>query len=336
MFKPRYSITSRILTNINEIERLYGRLEGVRIPKQLLLNLERENLIQSSFASNSIEGNPLSQAEVSNLLLNNRVPVNRDEKEVVNYFQILKTLDTKTSKPLDLSLILELHNKLMTGVKNEIKGKIRERQIVVGSRDESNKLIVKHNPPYHTKHQIEITLQELLNWIQNAKELPILKTGLFHHQFVYIHPFEDGNGRVCRLLTALLFLKHKYLINKYFVLDDYYDIDRIQYSNKLHSADTGNQTQWLEYFTDGVKYSLQSALGKIETGLTKLTFDIRPTPKEQEVLKIVQKYRELTSQDLTKELHISRQQAFNLLKSLTEKGYIEKKGSTKNSYYILK
>ncbi len=47
--------------------------------------------------------------------------------------------------------------------------------------------------------------------------------------------------------------------NKYFVLDDYYDIDRIQYSDKLHSADTGNQTQWLEYFTDGVKYSLQSA-----------------------------------------------------------------------------
>lgn len=336
MFKPKYSITSKILTNINEIERLYGRLEGIRIPKQLLLNLERENLIQSSFASNSIEGNPLSQAEVSNLLLNDRIPVNRDEKEVVNYFQILKTLDTKINEPLDLPLILDIHNKLMTGVKDEIKGKIRERQIVVGSRDENNKLIVKHNPPYHTKPQIEKAMLELLEWLQNAKELPILKTGIFHHQFVYIHPFEDGNGRVCRLLTALLFLKHKYLINKYFVLDDYYDIDRIQYSDNLHSADTGNQIQWLEYFTDGVKYSLQSALGKIKTGLTKLTFDIRPTPKEQEVLEIIQKYRELTSQDLTKELHISRQQAFNLLKSLTEKGYIEKKGSTKNSYYILK
>ncbi len=186
------------------------------------------------------------------------------------------------------------------------------------------------------KSQIKEAILELINWLQKTKELPILKTGIFHHQFVYIHPFEDGNGRVCRLLTSLIFLKHNYLINKYFVLDDYYDIDRIQYSDKLHSADTGNQTQWLEYFTDGVKYSLQSALGKVETGLTKLTFDMRPTSKEQNVLEIIQKYRELTSQDLTKELHISRQQAFNLLKSLTEKGYIEKKGSTKNSYYILK
>src|SRR3989338_9518577 len=162
MLKPKYLTNAKILTNVSEIERLYGRLEGIKIPETLLLNLERENLIQSSFSSNSIEGNPLSQAEVSNLLLNDRVPINRDEKEVVNYFQILKTLDTKISKPLDLSLILEVHNKLMIGVKNEIKGKIRERQIVVGSRDESNKLIVKHNPPYHIKHQIEITLQELL------------------------------------------------------------------------------------------------------------------------------------------------------------------------------
>ena len=336
MFKPKYSITSRILTNISEIERLYGRLEGIRMPKQLLLNLERENLIQSSFASNSIEGNLLSQAEVSNLLLNDRVPANRDEKEVVNYFQILKTLDTKISKPLDLSLILNIHNKLMTGVKDGIKGEIRKRQIVVGSRDENDKLIVKHNPPYHTKPQIEKAILELLEWIQNTKELLILKIGIFHHQFVYIHPFEDGNGRVGRLLTALLFLKYKYLITKYFILDDYYDIDRSLYSNSLHLADSGNQTPWLEYFTDGVKYSLQSALGKVETGLTKLTFDIRLTPKEQEVLKIIQKYREISSQDLTKELHISRQQAFNLLKSLTEKGYVEKKGSTKNSYYVLK
>lgn len=336
MFKPIYSKTFKILTNINEIERLYGRLEGMQIPKQLFLNLERENLIQSSFTSNSIEGNPLSQAEVSNLLLNDRIPVNRDEKEVVNYFQILKKLDTQVDKPLDLFLILNTHKKLMSGVRDDIKGKIRNRQIAIGSRSENNKLVIKHNPPYHTKLQIEKALVELFAWFKDAKELPILKAGIFHHQFVYIHPFEDGNGRVCRLLTALLFLKHKYLINKYFVLDDYYDIDRIQYSDRLHSADTGDLTQWLEYFTDGVKYSLQSALSKIETGLTKLTFDIRPTSKEQEVLKIIQRYREINSQDLTKELHISRQQAFNLLKSLTEKGYLEKKGTTKASYYILK
>jgi len=175
-----------------------------------------------------------------------------------------------------------------------------------------------------------------VDWLPKAQESPILKTGIFHHEFVYIHPFEDGNGRVCRLLTALIFLRHNYLINKYFVLDDYYDIDRELYSDSLHSADSGDKTKWLEYFTDGVKYSLQSALGRIETGLSRLTFDLRPTPKEQEVLGIIQKYRQISSSDLVKEFKITRQQAFNLLKSLTEKGYVEKKGSTKSSYYELK
>lgn len=336
MFKPKYSLTPKILLNINEIERLYGRLEGMTIPQQLLLNLERDNLIQSSFASNSIEGNPLSEAQVSNLILNDRVPVNRDEKEVVNYFQILKELPTKVNRDLNLNHVLDTHKHLLTGVKENIKGKIRNTRIVVGSHDVIDRLVIKYNPPFHTKREIVEALEGLLLWVKKTKEPPTLKAGIFHHQFVFLHPFEDGNGRVCRLLTALIFLKHNYLINKYFVLDDYYDIDRSLYSDSLHSADSGDKTTWLEYFTDGVKYSLAGALGKVETGLTQLTFDIRLTPKEQEVLKIIQKYRELNSSDLTKELAISRQQAFNLLKSLTKKGYLEKKGSTKSSYYVLK
>ncbi len=336
MFKPKYTLTPEILNNINEIERLYGRLEGLTIPRHLLLNLERDNLIQSAYISNSIEGNPLSQAEVTNLLLNDRIPVNRDEKEVVNYFKILKTLHKRIGQPFDLNIILDIHTELMEAVSDKIKGKIRNKQIVIGNYGEDNKIIIKHNPPFHTYLEIEQSLKKLLNWIQDSAEPSILKAGLFHHQFVFIHPFEDGNGRVCRLSTALFLLKNNYLINKYFVLDDYYDIDRQQYSDKLHTADFGDKTEWLKYFTDGVKYSLQSALGKVESGLTNLTFDIRPTPKEQVALAIIQKYREINSADLVKELNITRQQAFNLLRALTKKGYLEKKGITKSSFYILK
>lgn len=336
MFKPEFSLTSKIISNISEIERLYGRLEGTKIPKQLLLNLERNNLIESSYASNSIEGNPLSQAEVTNLLLNDRVPTNRDEKEVVNYFKILKELEKRIKQQADLTQILDIHEKLMSGVVDEIKGKIRNKSIVVGRHDDNGNLIIKHDPPFHKRSLIEQSLKQLVEWLSNTQEAPVLQAGIFHHEFVYIHPFEDGNGRVCRLLTALIFLKHNYLINKYFVLDDYYDIDRELYSDSLHSADSGNKTKWLEYFTDGVKYSLQSSLGRIETGLSRLTFELRPTPREQEVFQIMQKYRQISSSDLVKELKITRQQAFNLLKSLTEKGYIEKKGTTKSSYYELK
>ncbi len=81
MQKPKYRLTQELLKNMTEIERLYGNLEALKDPKSLYTNLERDNLIKSSYASNKIEGNPLSVAEVTNLLLGDRVPANRDEKE---------------------------------------------------------------------------------------------------------------------------------------------------------------------------------------------------------------------------------------------------------------
>ena len=88
-------------------------------------------------------------------------------------------------------------------------------------------------------------------------------------------------------MTTLIFLKDDYLINKYFVLDDYYDIDRILYSDKLHSADKGDKTAWLEYFSDGVKYSLQSALARVKDAVDNISMEERLTPREKEVLKML-------------------------------------------------
>lgn len=340
MFKPVYTITSKLLANITQIERFYGQIEALQLPQKLQLNLTRNNLVQSSFASNRIEGNPLTLPEVTNLLLDDRVPANRDEKEVVNYFNLLKKMDDYINAPITLSTIIQFHKLLMQGVKNEA-GNIRNVEVVVGKlgKEETGNisLEVKHNPPHHKKAEIEKTLTELVEWVNQETNLPIIiKTGVFHHQFVYIHPFEDGNGRVCRLLTALLFIKNNYLINKYFVLDDYYDIDRQQYSDMLHSADSGDKTSWLEYFSEGVKYSLQSALFKVQEGIKTLRFEEQPTPKEKEVLKIIEEQREVTSADLVSKLKVSRQQAHGLLKSLVEKGLVDKKGSTKSSYYFIK
>lgn len=336
MLNPKFTLTSKLLINLTEIERYYGQLEGIQIPHQLQLNLERTNLIQSSYASNSIEGNPLSVGEVTNLILNDRVPTNRSEKEVVNYFSILKQLDKKKTDPFNLSLILTIHKELLTGVNDKIKGQIRNVPTVVGRKQIDQPIIIKHNPPFHDRMNIENALKKLTEWVSSAKDSPILVAGIFHHEFVYLHPFEDGNGRVCRLLTALNLLEHNYQINKYFVLDDYYDIDRELYSDSLHSADSGDKTAWLEYFTDGVKYSLQSALGRVQEGLAKLSLDIRPSPREGQALEIARRYKEITSADLARELKISRQQAFNLLKSLSEKGFLDKKGTTKDSFYILR
>ena len=340
MFQPKFTLSAKLLTNITEIERFYGRLEALRVPQNLQLNLERRNLIRSSYISNSIEGNPLSLPEVTNLLLSSRLPVNRDEKEVKNYFDILKNLDIYLKQPLSLTVVREIHQRLLHGVNDQIAGNIRNTRVVVGRYvrlDGRQKLEVKHEPPWYQKELIEAGIEDLVNWLEADKNIPVIvKAGIFHHQFVFIHPFVDGNGRTCRLLTALLFLKHQYLINKYFVLDDYYDIDRLLYSAKLGSADKGDKTEWLEYFSDGVKFSLQSALGRVKDALETVKVADRPTPKEKQVLDLFKEIKEITSADLVNRLKISRQQAHNLLSGLVAKGFLAKKGKTKSAYYYLK
>lgn len=340
MFKPVYELTPRLLLSITTSERLYGQIEALKVPKKLELNLTRDNLVTSSFASNKIEGNPLSHAEVTNLLLNDRVPVNRDEKEVVNYYDILKHLEEFTHGPLTVASIKELHKRLMTGV-DPHPGEIRNVQVVVGHYKEEKgdvSLTVKHNPPHHNEKDIEKALEELIEWVKKSKEdIPaVLLAGIFHHQFVYIHPFEDGNGRTCRIVSALILLSRGYAINKYFILDDYYDIDRDHYSDMLHSADQGDLTRWLSYFTDGMKYALQSALIKYTDAIRTLSFEEQPTPKEKEALTILQEFHEITAPQVAEKLKVTRQQAHALLKSLVEKGLVEKKGKTKSSYYSIK
>ena len=339
MYTPKYELTPQLLSLITTIERYYGQIEALKIPAKLELNLRGDNLVKSSYASNRIEGNPLSEAEVTNLLLNDRVPTNRDEKEVINYFTILKHIHGYKDRPITLSTVIDLHKQLMSGV-DTIAGHIRDVAVVIGHyKDEKGdvSLRVKHNPPFHKKDQIEKALQELLDWTQTAWELPaVIQTGLFHHQFVYLHPFEDGNGRVCRILIALLFLNRGYAINRYFVLDDYYDIDRDHYSDMLHSADSGNLTRWLTYFAEGMKYSLQSALSKYTDAMKTLRFEEQPSPKEREALRILEEYKEITAPKVAELLHVSRQQAHALLRALVDKGLVEKKGITKRSYYMIK
>lgn len=210
--------------------------------------------------------------------------------------------------------------------------------VVVGNRIKSPdgvKLIVKHRPPYYKKEQIKKYLQEIFAWSKDyGQDLPLIKAGIFHHQYVYLHPFVDGNGRACRLLTALFLIQSGYQINKYFVLDDFYDTNRKLYSDKLSTADKGNLTQWLEYFTDGLKYSLESAIVKAENSLSQISVSMRLTSRERQVLEKFISIGEFVSADVVKFLNVSRQQVNLIVKGLIEKGRIEKKGgNTKGVFY---
>jgi len=146
---------------------------------------------------------------------------------------------------------------------------------------------------------------------------------------------------LARILTAYYLLFKQYEVVRYFILDDYYDMDRQTYSDMLHSADDGDKTQWLEYFLEGVAYSLQASLARIQdlkrSSLEEVTGEKRVlvTPREEEVLQIVIDKKAIKMKDITDAFSVTRQQAHALLSSLVNKGLLEKFGSTKSSYYKL-
>lgn len=343
MFKPKFSYTPKMVNTLGLIERLYGHLLGEKLMSSLALKLSEENQILATHHSTSIEGNPLSPHDVTNIILGDQIPTTKSEKEVKNYFTVLNKifLFSKKHLPITTDLTKELHHQLMKGILQKDLGKFRDGPVFVGHKTKLE-IVVKHNPPYHTIKEIEDALKELYDFLQKEEDVhPLIKAGAFHHQFAYIHPFFDGNGRLARILTAYYLLLKQYEVTNYFILDDYYDIDRQMYSDMLHSADSGNTTKWLEYFLEGISYSLQAALSRIkelrEDKLEQVKGEKRVlvTNREEDVLKVLLDKKAIRTSDIQQMLSVTRQQAHALLFSLVKKGLVRKFGKTKTSYYKL-
>ena len=343
MFEPKITFTLPIVNKLALIERLYGQLATEKLIPSLALRLSQENQILATHHSTSIEGNPLSPRDVTNIILGDQVATTKSEKEVKNYFSVLTTLFDLLRKrvPITTDLTEELHRQLMAGIETKALGKFRDSGVFVGHK-KAEEIVVKHNPPFHTYAKILEALEEGYAWASNDDQIhPIIKSGILHYQFVYIHPFFDGNGRLARILTAYYLLLKRYEVARYFILDDYYDIDRQLYSDSLHLADSGNITAWLEYYLDGIAYSLQAAIARIsklaKSDLEEVTGEKRVlvTKREEEVLEIVINKKAVKTQDISSALSVTRQQAHALLASLVHKGILTKFGRTKTSYYKL-
>lgn len=344
MFEPQFNYTPKIINQLASIERYYGLLLGEKLIPSLSLKLTQNNQILATHHSTSIEGNPLSPLDVTNIILGDQIPTTKSEKEVKNYFAVLNHMFVLAKKraPITPQLTCELHKILMEDLGGSDLGQLRDGHVFVGHKTKTE-LVVKHNPPFHKREDIQKALKSLYEWLHKEDDLhPLIKAGIFHHQFAFIHPFFDGNGRLARILTAYYLLLKQYEVVKYFILDDYYDIDRSQYSDILHTADSGDKTGWIEYFLAGISYSLQAAQARIDSLKEKNLEEIEGekrvlvTNREEDVLQIVIDKKAIKTSDIEEALGVTRQQAHSLLASLVKKELLEKYGKTKLSYYKLK
>ena len=313
MFEPQFKYTDKIVKYIAQIASAKEIISNAKIIPLYDTKLKQDALIKSSHYSTSIEGNPLNLEEVKTLINNNQKPTTKAEQEVLNYFNVLNNLNKYSDKIITKNTILSVHKDLTKDLlKNpEYEGKFRDTRVFIGNLHTKK---INYIPP--DAYKVPGLIDELLDWLNNSTDemYPVIIAGILHYELVRIHPFIDGNGRTSRLMATLILSIHKFNIDNYFTLDEYYNQDRQAYVDALKSADKIHDlTNWLEYFCQGVLYSIdkvKSEVLKLDQITSKYDNTIELTPNEISVLTLLEEKKHIQNKDIQEMLNISKIRIF--------------------------
>ncbi|MCX6812301.1 MAG: Fic family protein [Candidatus Berkelbacteria bacterium] len=270
MFEPKFRVTAKLLENIKKISLIVKNLNDRHFSKLTLVKLEKNAREVSSHSSTGIEGNPLQLTEVKRIIKNRPENIKNSEKEVLNYNSALEILDKEikeNSVKFNLSLILKIQKLVTSGLIDQFNsGKLRKQPVFVNDPRTRKPIYL---PPDH--QDVQKLVGDLVKFvITNKNRLdPLILAGIFHKQFVIIHPFIDGNGRTARLLTKILLANMGLNTFNLFSFENYYNQNVSNYfqnvgvvGNYYGLKDQIDFSDWLEYFTDGIIDELER-VGKI-------------------------------------------------------------------------
>lgn len=342
MFIPKYIITDNLLANIKRISSLINELNDRRFPDVVLLELESNARTVSTYASTSIEGNPLPLTEVKKILKSKPAHIRDSEKEILNYNQALLDLNKKLEDgkvTLSLELILKIQkqvtNKLLPAFES---GHLRNQPVVVNNPKTRQ---VAFLPP--DAKDVKPLIEELIQFLNSNQDQidHLILAGIFHKQMVLIHPFMDGNGRATRLATKVLLAKMGLNTFNLFSFENYYNQNVTRYfqtvgefGNYYEVASKVDFTPWLEYFTGGIIDELL----RVQKLLPRLAFGPK-SELQKHHLKLMDFIREkgfIADRDYAKLTNRAKATRTIDFQKLLKLGLIERKAKGRATYYILK
>jgi Fic family protein len=265
--KPPFNITSQIVNLCTDISRIVGQCEGLTL-SPLAPQLRRHNRIRTIQSSLAIEGNILSESQVTDILENKRVigPAKDilEVKNAVKAYDLMKTYDIYSLKSF-----LSAHKILMQGL-IEDAGKIRSRNVGVVKGKE-----VVHMAPKYT--MVPKLLDSLFYFLKQEKEThSFIKSSIFHYELEFIHPFSDGNGRIGRLWQSAILL-NAYPIFEFVPVESMVKIKQKEYYRALALSDKkGNSTPFIEFMLKTILQCLEEFIKDIrlspQNSQTRLSF----------------------------------------------------------------
>ena len=341
-------VDSEMLSIIAEIDEFKGSWNVLykEEPEQLR-TLRTLATIESIGSSNRIEGNKLSDKEVEEFLsrINRKSFASRDEEEIAGYAELMNDIyDNYEVIPFTENYIKQLHQTLLKYSSKDTRhrGDYKKLANDVVAKDTNGKIIgtvFETSTPFDTPKQMRVLVQETKHIIEDKATHPLLAIGMFVVHFLAIHPFQDGNGRLSRVLTTLLLIKSGYLYVPYSSMESIIETSKEGYYRALRQTQTSfkdkyNYTPWLMFFLRSLqkqKIRLENKLKGVSSS-TLIALDQLNT----DILSLFNGKQKLT----VKEIADNLEQNINTIKKrvieLVAMGELNKFGSTKGAWYELK
>ncbi|MBQ3295224.1 MAG: Fic family protein [Erysipelotrichaceae bacterium] len=315
---------------------LYIRQKPIELDR--LVEIAR---VQSTEASNRIEGIVTTSSRMKQLFKEKTMPRNRDEDEIMGYRDVLNTIHGSYEYiPIRSSNIQQLHRDLLKRSGSSFGGNFKNVQNYISETREDGSTVTRLVPvgPSDTPQAVDDLCNAYESAIGNEKVDALILIPAFISDFLCIHPFNDANGRMSRLLTLLLLYQNGYKVGKYISIEKQIEKTKDRYYDALEESDQG----WHENTNDStpfIRYMLQVILAcytefeervgmMSETGERNTSYDIVKRYVERKIGMFT------GAEAVASCPSLGRSSVLSALKKLTAEGYIIRKGSGRNSYYV--
>lgn len=338
------NIPANIISKIAQIEELKGRwIMGAKLSPQSLNRLKRSVLITSTGASTRIEGARLTDEDIEKLMrgLDIQKFTNRDKQEVRGYYELLENVfNSWRTLKFNENNIKYFHKELLKYVEKDKGhlGEYKKQENKVQMIDAAGKpiaVLFNTTSPYLTPKE----MQELIEWtraaLQQKKYHPLLVIGNFLVEFLNIHPFQDGNGRLSRVLTNFLLLKEGYLFAPYVSHEKLIEDNKPEYYIALRKSQKTIKTKkediaaWLDFF---LTIFLKQSQMAVEL-LSKENIEKLLSEKQLAVWRYIEKTKETGTGDIVKQTKIARSTVKQSLDVLLKLKKIEHIGLGRSARY---
>lgn len=297
--------------------------------------------IQSTEASNAIEGIVTTSTRIRQLVEEKTTPKNRDEQEIAGYRDALSIIhENFDAIPITQNYILQLHKVLYSHMNNPMAGRTKSVQNYISATYPDGHVETLFTPlaPFETPEALDRICEEYNRVIGNMEVEPLIAIPVFIHDFLCIHPFNDGNGRMSRLLTTLLLYRNGFYVGKYISLEAKIAKNKDLYYDALGQAQIG----WHEEKEDAVpfiKYLLGTILAAYRDFEERFTIvETKKSALEMVRQASMKKLGRFTKQDIREYCPtLSVSAVEGALRKMVDSGEIKREGSGKNiCYYRLK